>query len=189
MHFAKGQTTSTANRAALERAIAETDGILRTFATLMEIARAESGKAGIAMAPVDLGGIVGDMVELYAPLAEEKGLAIEATLDETEPVAGHAQFLSQLVANLLDNALAYTPEGRIRVRPRAARRGRGAAYGGGFGAGDPPEERERVLHASSASMGAAPAAAAGSGSASSRASPPCTGPHWRWTRVRWAAFA
>ena len=122
------------------------------------------------MAPVDLGGIVGDMVELYAPLAEEKGLAIEATLDETEPVAGHAPFLSQLVANLLDNALAYTPEGRIgvslargdagagrlirwRIRGRGSRRRSGSVY----------------CNASSAWMGAAPAAAAGSGSASSRA--------------------
>ena len=133
------------HRAALERAIAETDGILRTFATLMEIARAESGKAGIAMAPVDLGGIVGDMVELYAPLAEQKGLAIEATLDETEPVAGHAQFLSQLVANLLDNALAYTPEGRIGVSLACGEAGTVRLIVEDSGPGIPPEERERVL--------------------------------------------
>ena len=133
------------HRAALERAIAETDGILRTFATLMEIARAESGKAGIAMAPVDLGAIVGDMVELYAPLAEEKGLAIEATLDETEPVAGHAQFLSQLVANLLDNALAHTPEGRIGVSLECEEAGAVRLIVEDSGPGIPPEERERVL--------------------------------------------
>ena len=133
------------HRAALERAIAETDCILRTFATLMEIARAESGKAGIAMAPVDLGAIVGDMVELYAPLADEKGLAIEATLDETEPVAGHAQFLSQLVANLLDNALAYTPEGRIGVSLAHGEAGAVRLIVEDSGPGIPPEERERVL--------------------------------------------
>ena len=133
------------HRAALERAIAETDGILRTFATLMEIARAEAGKAGIAMAPVDLRAIVGDMVELYAPLAEQKGLAIEATLDETEPVAGHAQFLSQLVANLLDNALAYTPEGRIGVSLACGEAGTVRLIVEDSGPGIPPEERERVL--------------------------------------------
>ena len=49
----EGPADEQGHRAALERAIAETDGILRTFATLMEIARAESGKAGIAL---DAGG-------------------------------------------------------------------------------------------------------------------------------------
>ena len=133
------------HRAALERAIAETDGILRTFATLMEIARAESGHAGIALAPVDLRAIVADMVELYAPLAEEKGLAIEATLEETDAVSGHGQFLSQLVANLLDNALAYTPEGRIGVSLARDDAGAVRLTVEDSGPGIPPEERERVL--------------------------------------------
>ena len=134
------------HRAALERAIAETDGILRTFAVLMEIARTESGKAGIAMEPVSLRALVADMVELYAPLAKEKGLAMEAALDEAGAVAGHGQFLSQLVANLLDNALAYTPEGgkiaiALAQEPTGAARLRVEDSGPGI----PPEERERVL--------------------------------------------
>ena len=112
----------------------------------MEIARAESGKAGIALAPVDLRAVVADMVELYAPLAEEKGLAIEAALEETGQVAGHGQFLSQLVANLLDNALATRPKAGSG-EPRARKcHGRRAAHGGGFGAGHSPGgARERVL--------------------------------------------
>ena len=142
----EGPDDERGHRAALERAIAETDGILRTFATLMEIARAESGKAGIAMAPVDLGTIVADMVELYAPLAEAKGLAIEAALEETQRVvSGHAQFLSQLVANLLDNALACTPEGRIRVSLVRERSGAVRLAVEDSGPGIPAEERERVL--------------------------------------------
>ena len=142
----QGQGQGQGHRAALERAVAETDGILRTFATLMEIARAESGKAGIAMAPVDLRAVVADMVELYAPHAEEKGLAMEAALDEAGAVAGHGQFLSQLVANLLDNALAYTPAGG-RVAIALAREPAGAARLAveDSGPGIPPEDRERVL--------------------------------------------
>ncbi len=132
------------HRAALERAVAETDGILRTFATLMEIARAESGKAGIALEPVDLRAIVSDMIELYAPLAEEKGLAIEAALEETGEVSGHGQFLSQLVANLLDNALAYTPEGRIKVCLARGDSGTVRLTVEDSGPGIPPEDRERV---------------------------------------------
>ena len=134
------------HRAALEHAIAETDGILRTFATLMEIARAESGKAGIAMAPLDLGAIVADMVALYAPLAEEKGLRLEAALDDVgAAVTGHGQFLSQLVANLLDNALACTAEGRVRVTLAREPAGAARLTVEDSGPGIPPAERARVL--------------------------------------------
>ena len=143
--LSEGPEGEDGHRAALERAIAETDAILRTFATLMEIARAESGKAGIALAPVDLRAVVSDMVELYAPLAEEKGLAIGAALDETGEVSGHGQFLSQLVANLLDNALACTPEGRIGVSLARRTSGTVRLTVEDSGPGIPPEERERVL--------------------------------------------
>ena len=141
----EGPADEHGHRAALEHAIAETDAILRTFATLMEIARAESGKAGIALAPVDLGTIAADMVELYAPLAERKGLVIETSLEETEPVAGHAEFLSQLVANLLDNALAYTPDGRIGVSLARGDEDTVRLTVEDSGPGIPAEERERVL--------------------------------------------
>ena len=141
----EGPADEDRHRVALERAIAETDGILRTFATLMEIARAESGKAGIALEPLDLRIVVADMVELYAPLAEEKGLAIDAALEESGEVSGHGQFLSQLVANLLDNALAYTPEGRIRVSLAREDSGAVRLVVEDSGPGISPEERERVL--------------------------------------------
>ena len=141
----EGPAGEGSHRAALERAIAETDAILRTFATLMEIARAESGHAGIAMEPVDLRAIVADMVELYAPLAEEKGLAVEAALEESGEVAGHGQFLSQLVANLLDNALAYTPDGRIGVSLAREESGAVRLTVEDSGPGIPAGERERVL--------------------------------------------
>ena len=86
------------------------------------------------------------MVELYAPLAEEKGFAIEAELEETGEVSGHCQFLSQLVANLLDNALAYTPEDRIRVSlAHQSATGAVRLTVEDSGPGIPPEERERVL--------------------------------------------
>lgn len=139
-------TEGQSHRAALERAIAETDGILRTFATLMEITRAESGQTGIATAEVDLRAVVAGAVELYAPFAEEKGLAVETALDGAGEVAGHGQFLSQLVANLLDNALAYTPAGgRIAVFLGREPSGGVRLTVEDSGPGIPPGERERVL--------------------------------------------
>ncbi len=132
-------------RAALEQAIAETDGIISTFTVLMEIARAESGKGRIAMSRVDLRAVVADIVELYGPLAEEKGLTLEAALDEDVTVIGHTQFLSQLVANLLDNALRYTGEGRIAVTLTGAPSGAPCLTVDDSGPGISPADRERVL--------------------------------------------
>ena len=142
---ADGHGQGQGHRAALEHAVAETDGILRTFAMLMEIARAESGKAGIAMTPLDLGAVVADTVALYAPLAEEKGLRLEAALDDVGAVTGHGQFLSQLVANLLDNALAYTAEGHVRVTLAREPAGAARLTVEDSGPGIPPAERARVL--------------------------------------------
>lgn len=133
------------HRAALERAIAETDGILRTFAVLMEIARAESGAGRVALAPLDLGAVVADACDLYRPLAEEKGRALEAALDEGVVVEGHAQFLAQLVANLLDNALRHAPAGRVAVRLARAPSGAARLTVDDSGPGVPPADRARVL--------------------------------------------
>lgn len=133
------------HRAALERAIAETDGILRTFALLMEIARAESGTGRVAMRPVDLRAVVADACDLYRPLAEEKGRALEAVLDEGVVVSGHAQFLAQLVANLLDNAQRHAPEGRIAVGLAVQPAGAARLTVDDSGPGIPPADRARVL--------------------------------------------
>ena len=133
------------HRAALERAIAETDGILRTFALLMEIARAESGTGQVAMRPVDLRAVVADACDLYRPLAEEKGRALEAVLDEGVVVSGHAQFLAQLVANLFDNALRHAPEGRIAVGLAVQPAGAARLTVDDSGPGIPPADRARVL--------------------------------------------
>ena len=162
-----GPEDGESQRAALERAIAETDGILSTFATLMEIAprgiraRPASPRRRSTCAPS-----VADIVELYAPLAEEKGLAIDAALDEAGDVAGHGQF--------------HLPARRQPARQRArlhAGRGtdralsRDRAPSGGVrltvedsGPGIPPEEREHVLAALRAPRcEPQPAAAAGLG--------------------------
>ena len=133
------------HRAALERAIAETDGILRTFAVLMEIARAESGAGRVALAPLDLGAVVAGACDLYRPLAEEKGRVLETALDEGVVVEGHAQFLAQLVANLLDNALRHAPAGRVAVRLARAPSGVARLTVDDSGPGIPPADRARVL--------------------------------------------
>jgi signal transduction histidine kinase len=103
-----------AYRAALTGIIEESDGLIRTFNALLMIARAEAGNQREGMVPLDLGEIARGVAELYEPVAEEAGIALDV---EAAPVrvTGNRELLGQVVANLLDNALKYgAPEGSER---------------------------------------------------------------------------
>ncbi len=60
---------------------------------------------------MDLAEIVSDVVELYQPIAEDKGQVIETTVSAGQNILANRHLLSQALANLLDNAIKYTPEG------------------------------------------------------------------------------
>ncbi len=94
-------------RAALERTIEESDGLIRTFNALLMIARAESGHAREDMADFDAAEIAHDVGELYEPLADVKGLALKVEASAVTPVHGNRELVSQALANLVDNAIKY----------------------------------------------------------------------------------
>ncbi|MBM4265077.1 MAG: HAMP domain-containing histidine kinase [Deltaproteobacteria bacterium] len=109
-------------RETLEKTIQDADAILKVFNSLLTIAHAESGEPRARFAPVDLARIAGDAVEIYEPVAEEAGVALELEAS-SEPVtiAGDPSLLGQAIANLLDNAVKYVPRGgRVTVRVAAA---------------------------------------------------------------------
>jgi hypothetical protein len=95
----------------IEAAIAETDNLIATFNALLLIAEADAGTARGAMAPLDLTQLVGDVTELYAPVAEEKGVTLAASPSGLVTIEGNRSLISQALANLIDNAIKYTPEG------------------------------------------------------------------------------
>jgi signal transduction histidine kinase len=108
-------------REALGAAADEADRIIASFSAMIDIARAEAGAAREQFADVDLRGIVRDVFELHQPLADEMGVALTFDGAEEPPVIvkGHAQFLAQLVSNLVDNALKHgSSGGRIAMAVR-----------------------------------------------------------------------
>jgi signal transduction histidine kinase len=111
-------------REPVESALREVDRLQRTLATLLQIALAESGAPLASPAPVNVGELAEEMVELFEPVARERGLALTGHAEQGVIVEGNRQLLAQLITNLLENALKYVPSGgRIDVAvQRAAER-------------------------------------------------------------------
>ena len=95
----------------IEAAVAETDQLITTFNALLLIAEADAGVTRGEMAPIDLAPIAEDMAELYAPLAEEKGVTLKIAPAGATMIDGNRSLISQALANLVDNAIKYTPAG------------------------------------------------------------------------------
>ena len=94
-------------RRALERTIAESDALIRTFDALLVIARAESGHARDNMITFDAAETARGIGELYEPLAEEKGVTLKVEAPAPQWVRGNRELISQALANLVDNAIKY----------------------------------------------------------------------------------
>jgi signal transduction histidine kinase len=105
---------------ALRETIAEADHLLGTFNALLSIAEAEAGSRREAMGVIDLAEVARTVAELYEPVADDKGLTLGVDVATALPVRGDRHLLSQALANLLDNALKYTPQGSVMLAARAA---------------------------------------------------------------------
>jgi len=98
-------------RAAVERAVSDLDGVTAVFQALMRIAEIEVGARRSAFADVDLGPLLADLAELYGAVAEEHGLTLSLSVPDTLTILGDRDMLQQAVANLLDNAIKFSPPG------------------------------------------------------------------------------
>ncbi len=132
-------------RLAVEGAIADAEELLGTFNALLRIARIESGRGSTAFGELDLGHLVQDVVELYEPLAAERQQRLAVEAGAPAPARGDRDLLFQALANLVDNAIKYTPPGgsiQVAVTREATEV---ALCVADSGPGIPPELRERVL--------------------------------------------
>jgi signal transduction histidine kinase len=130
-------------RRVLERVTTEVDRMRSTLDALLRIALAETGT--VAREAVDLSELVASMVELYAPVSEERGIRLDSSVIPGVQVQGSRQLLAQALANLLDNAIKFTPEhGHIRVYLRQAGSGPEVIVEDD-GPGIPADKREIVL--------------------------------------------
>ncbi|WHO38310.1 ATP-binding protein [Sphingobium sp. AP49] len=98
-------------RPELRLATEQADELLTMFGAMLRIAEIESGSRRAGFAPLDLNGLINEIVEMVAPLAEESGHHIRIGRNDSVRLVGDRQLLSQLLANLLENAIRHTPAG------------------------------------------------------------------------------
>jgi hypothetical protein len=133
-----------ADRDALRAAQDETDSILKTFNAVLQLSRLRSAEQW-RMVRLDVAPIVEELADLYEPAAEEAGVVLTKGRASALMVQGDAQLISQAVANLLDNAMKYTPKsGRVHVSCGLRSDGRIEIRVADSGPGVAAEDRERV---------------------------------------------
>jgi len=97
-------------RQALEGTIAESDQLIKTFNAILMISRLEAGYSSETTSPVDLAATVSDVVELYEPVAEEAGVALEVSAPDALVVNGNRELIGQALSNIVDNAIKYSTD-------------------------------------------------------------------------------
>jgi len=144
LELARGDDTEQA-REAVDQAVGDAEELLTTFNALLRIARIESRSRRSAFTELDLSELVRDVGELYEPLSAEKDQTLILEARDSLVIRADRDLLFQAVANLVDNAIKYTPEGGRITLSSAKREGGAEIAVSDTGSGVPPELREKVF--------------------------------------------
>jgi signal transduction histidine kinase len=131
-------------REALADCLEESDRAVAMLNTLMDISEAETGAMMLRREAVDLADLVRQTVDLYEDVAEERGVTITTRIDSDLSIPLDRSRMRQVLANLLDNAIKYTPPGGA-VEMTATRDGDNAVLiVSDTGVGIPADELPRI---------------------------------------------
>ncbi|MEL6567743.1 MAG: ATP-binding protein [Pseudomonadota bacterium] len=130
--------------AALVQTINDVDGILATFNAILKLSRLDS-PSQLELVNTDIAEVVGELADLFEPAAEDQGLAFQTERLKTPDVLGDREMIAQAVANLIDNAIKYTPPGgAISVSTKRANGNMVDVVVKDTGLGIPEVDRERA---------------------------------------------
>jgi signal transduction histidine kinase len=130
-------------RAAIERATIDLDGIVAVFQALLRISEIEAGSRRSSFARLDLAPLLAEIADLYSALAEDRDIALELETPKAVPAYSDKAMIQQAIANLVDNALKFSPErGTVRVSASVSTTIRIAVSD--QGPGIPQDEREKA---------------------------------------------
>lgn len=107
----QSERSADALREALSDCIEESERVLTMLDTLMDISEAETGAMKLDFQEANLSTLIEETVQLYGEVAEEKGVSIDMNIPEALYLTADRNRIRQVLANLLDNAIKYTPAG------------------------------------------------------------------------------
>jgi len=132
-------------RRAAEGCISDMDAILETFGGLLRIAQIESGMPTRRFTKVDLSELLRTVIEVYQPMAEEKEQPFTVDIASGLTVWGDRELLTQMIANVIENAMKHSPTGASINLVTSESPGTIAVAVCDTGPGIPAEERARVF--------------------------------------------
>lgn len=139
------ETGPDAQLAALARSIDDVDGVLATFNAILRLSRVQAGATG-SFRRLNIVEVTDELADLYEPVCEEQGLSFEYIREGELWVRADRDLVAQAMANLLDNAVKYTPVGgKIQMRVTRGDAGEAALIVSDSGPGIPECDRERVV--------------------------------------------
>ena len=94
------------------------DAMMRLLNNILDLSKVEAGQIKTSQEPFDIRHVIKSCMNLMAPTANQKGLALELDIAENVPenIVGDNHHLRQILLNLLGNALKFTQEGHIKLR-------------------------------------------------------------------------
>lgn len=140
-----GLRSQDAQEATLEGALDDLDAILVTFAALLRISQIEGGARRAGFRPCDLAVIAAQVVEAFAPSAEDAGQLLLLAMNAATPVDGDAELLTQMLVNLVENGLRHAGDGARIVVGVGVLEGRPVLTVADDGPGVPEAERSRLF--------------------------------------------
>ena len=96
---------------AVDGVLVELDEVMSTFAALLRLGTIEAGRLRARFRPVDVAALLAGIRGAFAPVAEDQGKTLAASLPPGVMVMGDSELLAQLVTNLVENALLHTGPG------------------------------------------------------------------------------
>jgi signal transduction histidine kinase len=133
-----------AAREALADCVEESERVLALLNALLDVTEAEAGLMRLDRRPTDLARLATELADAYSMTAEEKSIAITVATPEPVEVDVDPVRMRQVIANLLDNAVKYTPQGG-KVGLAVTRDGTAAVIRvWDNGPGVPEEEQDKV---------------------------------------------
>jgi signal transduction histidine kinase len=130
----------------LDACVAEIDTVLSRFRALLRVSELEDRQRSACFETLDLGDVLRNVHEFYAPLAEDRSQVFELEVGRLPPLRGDPQLMFEAFANLVGNAIKFTPDGgAVRLVASTDPTGDARIDIADTGPGIPPNEREAVF--------------------------------------------